>query len=311
MKMKECEGDVLVCCVHLPNRRAKPTVLMRYTRLLLTLALLLGFGSSALAQRFEIGARGSGPAAMGSLIASGDDFIPGLNPDTSYTFEPRNWWPLEVGSKWHYVEGSCTQLGIIDYVNEVTEQRLYEGDAWYRIQTVYNSADNPCSRQDDSWYRFSDDHYMLRKFYGLPGQTDTLWTTRERSIFESDSSLQRFRPTPPTPCAPDSLYFTIVYPEHPSYITTFGYDGGSESDSTNFVVAVNQTDTVGYCFNNAYFIYNIGYATDLLGFSGGGITWGDQSVVGRTVSNASVSRPSEPRLCLRKRPEKGGECRPA
>lgn len=160
----------------------------------------------------------------------------------SFDFDPQRWYPLEVGSYWHYIS-----LDMIDtYVVKTTGDTLVNGVTWTELSAAYCYGPS-CPRRPE-WRRFTDDHYVERTWDFVA--VDTLWQTTPRSIFTTnmpyDSTLQ-------------SIYAVGESTRRPGFVDVFVDSIEVESASWPLLRAHLGFTGEVYC---GFFIYDIGYTRD-------------------------------------------------
>lgn len=180
----------------------------------------------------------------------------------TYDLNPQSWFPLEVGSYWHYFLDQGTGLDV-HVVRKADRDTVVAGQRWVRIRNVHCSRTTNCSTETIIWYHYTPDNYLLLTADPEPNIAfaDTLLPTHPRSFFSVDTSqeiLESYRVESPV---------TVLIEE---------VDSGNEADSTNLQLRVAASNNI---FFRDHFIYNIGRAEDLIGAIVGDVSYGDTTLI--------------------------------
>ncbi|HMB90889.1 MAG TPA: T9SS type A sorting domain-containing protein [Rhodothermales bacterium] len=192
-----------------------------------------------------------------------------------YDLKPENWFPLDLGSYWHYKYEDG--FGFSDtVVIHAEKDTLVDGHRWVQQKRVY-CAGPTCFGESKIWYRFTEDHYLLQsptlRYFAAP---DTVLATQPQSIFAAstpEDTLQTWR-------FEESVLVTIEENAQ-----------GNRADSTDFLLLAR----ANYLFTGS-FIYKIGLANSLVGAVVGGLRYGDTSLITSVALpvEAPVNRSSTP-----------------
>lgn len=227
-------------------------------------------------------------------------------PAAAPQLQPEHWFPLTLGSTWHYVNRRVD--GIAEqWINRVTGDTVVQGHTWFKVQTIWNGEHQPTQFSEDIWYRVTTDHYVTyvkNRVNGLSGfdagKVDTLIKSEPYSILKarnwSDTDDLTICGAPPEY---SFYYVTDDYSNSNDIMTHSVNEHGSKSDSTNYALLINRYE--GAELNTLCswsFIYNIGLATNLFGAVVGGIEWGNTSTIKTLVARAPDEQPSAPELAI-------------
>ena len=177
-----------------------------------------------------------------------------------YDLKPENWFPLDVGSYWHYQYEN--QGWVTDALQKADQDSVIDGQRWTRIKTVYCNIPVACSTEVQVWYSFTEDHYLLASSTTPDRATaDTMLATQPRSVFAAN--LPR-----------DTLYSARV--TDPVSVTLQENSVGHAADSTNLTLFVTAKDDI---FFTEGFVYKIGRAFNLIGAIVGNLRYGNTSLI--------------------------------
>lgn len=178
----------------------------------------------------------------------------------TYDLKAENWFPLEVGSYWHY-EFSDGGVFVDTVVRHAEKDTLVNGQRWVKIAQVYCAGPNCISgTSGESWYRFTDDHYLLQEGGDLDvANADTVLATSPHSIFSVN-------------VASDTLETRRA--EEPMIVSIENNEMGNEADSTHLLLFARVNFTL-----SGTFIYKIGPAQSLVGAVVGDLNYGDTSLI--------------------------------
>lgn len=122
---------------------------------------------------------------LGSFLILGLLFA-GPSPAQPFELDPRQWFPLELGSYWHY---RCCDPGPI-YTHTISSSdrdTLVDGQRWVRFTGIACTGPGCSSEEGGLWYHLTDDAYLLSTIDSF-SRIDTLWNTVPRSIFSVDTA---------------------------------------------------------------------------------------------------------------------------
>ena len=198
---------------------------------------------------------------------------PGAKAQT-YDLVPENWFPLELGSTWHYryESGALTW----NEVRKADRDTLIDGYKWVGISTVFCPFTPGCpAGLNTKYYRFVEDGYLL-SYRSKTGRSDTFDVTYPYSIFNVSTAI-------------DTLYS--------------GFYGDSivvRIDSTDFGNVIDSTNLyLGYRYglyggSGSHYLYKIGDARYLVGATVGSITVGDTDFLTRVSMEDKATIPAGP-----------------
>ena len=175
-----------------------------------------------------------------------------------YDLEPRNWFPLDEGSYWHYQLEDA--LFTWDVVKTVDGDTLMDGERWVGISTVFCAHLPDCNEVlSTEYFRFTDDDYLISS------ERDTVDVTYPMSIFRVDDAENKLF----SPFEPDSITVRIQETAE-----------GSVSDTTHLVMSLE--GSIPY-FNSTY-RYNIGDIVNLEGARVNGREVGRQDFIDSVIN---------------------------
>ena len=187
-------------------------------------------------------------------------------PDTVYNLDPTHWFPLELGSYWHYDAPGLNPLQGED-IRKAVADTLFDDRRWTRISVVWcNNSSNECWPQH-RWYAWTEDAYLLSSVGRDLGSSsrDTVFATTPRSPFTvnvpHDTTLK-------DQVCPDA---DVLIEPNPNAI-------GNESDTTRLLLRIYP-----FCLNAWDFVYNIGPEDELRGAIVNGRRWGNTAAIDALV----------------------------
>lgn len=185
-----------------------------------------------------------------------------------YDLVPENWFPLELGSIWHYeyTDG----IYVWDAVKRADRDTLINGKRWVGITTIYCDLPPYCPSDGESqtrYYRFTDDDYLLSSV------RDTVDVTYPYSIFRLNRSSE-------------TLF--LAEGQDPVVVQIEETDFGDAIDSTN----LRLTGQWPFLYYHSEYVYKIGDAYRLVGARVGSLEVGDTDFLTRISSEEESTIPS-------------------
>lgn len=194
-------------------------------------------------------------------------------------FEPQGWFPLVVGSYWHYeLEAGGVRF---DIVQKATQDTLLTDQRWVAIKDYKCFPDQFC-RDIVEWYHFTEDDYLLRSVDTPALDADTLFVTYPESFFRTvvPSEIQ--------PEVPVAIYSTPLVERDVSVSFTTN-SIGSEQDSTNLLMYATADGHIAF---DELFVYKIGRFRNLMGAIVDGIEFGNTDLITEVV-RVGIEMPTE------------------
>ena len=199
-----------------------------------------------------------------------------ISVGNAYDLVPENWFPLELGSTWHYeyMDGAF----VWDVVKQADRDTLIGENRWVGISTIYCDLPPYCPVGISTrWYRFAEEGYLLR--YLPNADPDTVDVTYPYSIFRVQTAI-------------DTLYSSH---DHDSVTVRIdSTDFGSEVDSTNLLLSVDWP----FPYDHSQYLYKIGDAYRLVGASVGALKVGDTDFLTRVSTKDEAIIPLRPTIEL-------------
>lgn len=196
---------------------------------------------------------------------------PGAKAQT-YDLVPENWFPLELGSTWHYeyMDGAF----VWDVVRKADRDTLIGENRWVGISTIYCDLPPYCPAGISTrWYRFAEEGYLLR--YLPNAGPDTVDVTYPYSIFSVQTPI-------------DTLYSSHDQDSVTVRIDSTGL--GNEADSTNLLLSIDWP----FPYDHSQYLYKIGDAYSLVGASVGPLKVGDTEFLTRVSTEDEATIPAGP-----------------
>ncbi|MEM1094956.1 MAG: T9SS type A sorting domain-containing protein [Bacteroidota bacterium] len=194
--------------------------------------------------------------------------------------DPTRWFPLELGNYWYFEYDEPPEF--VQEVRTTDRDTLIDGQRWTAQTTVYCNFEfgTSCTVGLRSWFRFTEDFYLLRAGVGLGPdrileRADTLLATSPISMFATTAPVDTL-----------ALWWR---PDEPLIVARFEIAQGRAADSTNIALGAGPL----FMPIMSEFVYNIGPSKHLVGALVNGLEWGDVSELRRLIA-----LPNEPQDAL-------------